>query len=142
LCGKEFEAQVASAAKGRHKHCSIECGYQARAGRGRKADPKFFWDKVRKTKFCWIWQGGRTGSNYGELHRNNRPILAHRYSYELHYGPITNGLWVLHHCDNPPCVNPSHLFLGTPKDNTQDMINKGRAAFMRKHHKPTTRTKP
>ena len=89
-----------------------------------------FWANVQKTTDCWLWtgcSGGRLG--YGVLSypgRSKGGTPAHRYSWELHVGPIPEGLCVLHHCDNPPCVRPGHLFLGTKADNTADMMLKGR----------------
>lgn len=94
---------------------------------------KRFWDKVEKNtqSGCWEWTAYRNNKGYGCLmwkHPNggysNR--LSHRISWELIHGKIEDGLCVLHKCDNPRCVNPEHLFLGTKKDNTQDMISKGR----------------
>lgn len=78
---------------------------------------------------CWEWVGGRSKSGYGACNRNvggHRESLIHRWSWYIHNGPIPDGMWVLHHCDNPPCCNPDHLFLGTQLDNLKDMINKGR----------------
>lgn len=89
-----------------------------------------FWANVEKTDTCWLWRGTRSPKGYGDLMiKSNgkwQPRRAHRISWELHYGPIPTGMFCCHHCDTPGCVNPEHLFLGTPKDNTSDMIQKGR----------------
>lgn len=78
---------------------------------------------------CWIWTG--SASTYGKLgitvNGKVKHVGAHRLSWELHYGPIPKGLHVCHKCDIPLCVNPHHLFLGTPLDNIHDMIQKGRS---------------
>jgi hypothetical protein len=83
---------------------------------------------------CWEWQGGRKGrGEYGtvEIYLNGKRVrvFAHRVAWGLTHGPIAEGLCVLHHCDNPPCVRPDHLFLGTPQDNADDMVAKGREAY-------------
>jgi hypothetical protein len=76
---------------------------------------------------CWIWCGGtRVKSGYGGIKVNGKTISTHRYSYQLHYGAIPAGLFVCHKCDNPKCINPDHLFLGTNSDNMKDAYNKGR----------------
>lgn len=74
----------------------------------------------------WIWIGARIQTGYGHISRDGRPMEAHRASWSLENGPIPNGLSVLHRCDNPPCVNPRHLFLGSILDNNRDTIQKGR----------------
>ena len=88
-----------------------------------------FSKKVIKTENCWIWTGGKGKNQYGliqEAGKASKKLLAHRVSYEIHNGKIPDGLVVMHSCDNPSCVNPEHLSLGTHKENTADMIAKGR----------------
>lgn len=75
---------------------------------------------------CWEWTAGGNQMGYGQLRMNGKPILAHRLSYELYYGVKPGKLFVCHHCDNPPCCNPKHLFLGTCQDNVDDMMRKDR----------------
>lgn len=75
---------------------------------------------------CWLWIGCRTRAGYGLIGHGGRLIYTHRVAWALTIGPIPDGLWVLHKCDNPPCVNPAHLFLGTNRDNMIDMARKGR----------------
>ena len=77
---------------------------------------------------CWNWSGYVDRDGYGKLTLNNHPEMAHRVSWEAHFGPIQSGMFVCHRCDNPRCVNPAHLFVGTAKDNNDDMCSKGRAA--------------
>jgi len=79
---------------------------------------------------CWEWTATLDQSGYGLLGYEGSMKGAHRFSYKIYKGEIPKGLYVLHKCDNPPCVNPEHLFLGTQKDNMDDMYNKGRAKRM------------
>lgn len=76
---------------------------------------------------CIEWQGSKDNDGYGLVTKGVKGVpRAHRYAWEQKNGPIQNGLWVLHKCDNPSCVSIDHLYLGTAKDNTQDCIRKGR----------------
>ena len=85
-----------------------------------------FWFRVDKRQDCWLWLGSVNNYGYGTLGHNKKVILAHRYAWEITNGAIPDGLLVCHSCDNPPCVNPDHLFLGTHTDNLNDCISKGR----------------
>jgi len=88
---------------------------------------KVIYDPVTE---CWTWIGSKYRFGYGHFRRkiNDKWVMykAHRYAYEFYNGAIPNGALVCHHCDNPGCVNPKHLFSGTYKDNVDDMFNKGR----------------
>lgn len=90
---------------------------------------------------CWVFTGFKLPNGYGRIGQSKdgerKVLLAHRASWESHHGPIPGGMMVLHKCDNPPCVNPSHLFLGTGSDNMQDMLAKGRDRHV--SELPTTR---
>lgn len=92
-----------------------------------------FWNKVdrRGRDDCWEWLGAKLPRGYGiigvgDSRAGSATTGAHRFSYELHYGPIPDGYYVMHSCDNPSCVNPHHLSVGTPADNNHDTVRKGR----------------
>ena len=89
-----------------------------------------FYLKINDLNSCWIWSGPKIKTGYGVIgyreNGNRQRIYAHRLSWILSHGEIVPGIQVLHHCDNPPCCNPEHLFLGTQADNMHDMKLKGR----------------
>lgn len=85
-----------------------------------------FMGKVHKTETCWLWKGCKNVGGYGLFRFPENTPGAHRVSYELFKGPIPEGLYVLHSCDIRHCVNPAHLRIGTLKENTQDMFDRGR----------------
>ena len=90
-----------------------------------------FWGKVQKTKNpndCWNWLGYIFPNGYGGIKVNYKTQYAHRVAYEITFGEISSGLLVRHECDNPSCVNPNHLIVGTTQDNIKDKVKKGRQA--------------
>lgn len=92
-----------------------------------------FWTFVDKSGDCWNWTALKNDQGYGKFVIRNKQIFAHRFSYQLANGVIPEGLFVCHHCDNPSCVRPSHLFVGTIQDNTADCVAKGRNSKGEKH---------
>lgn len=84
--------------------------------------------KVDESAGCWLWTGSKDKDGYGKIYANSKHSRGHRVSYELHVGPVPEGVCVLHRCDTPSCVNPDCLFLGTIDDNNKDKAAKGRAA--------------
>lgn len=98
-----------------------------------------FWDKIDKSGDCWLWQGATNG-RYGHLSgEQGKTVYAHRVAFELSGEEIPAGLLVLHSCDNTLCVRREHLFLGTHKDNSQDMVTKGRCGLRGKACGPKTK---
>jgi hypothetical protein len=95
--------------------------------------------KVGKQNECWPWEGSVRTNGYGQLQHKGVHSTAHRFSYILHYGKIPYGLLVCHHCDNPICVNPSHLYLGTYKNNADDIVKRNRRDFKTKQYSAITK---
>lgn len=141
-CGVEFLRNIAYVNRGRKRGWGTFCSLS----HSKLANPSFndetlrplterLWLKVRKGDGCWTFTGARNGYGYGVLietvdgQRHER--LAHRVAWSEANGPIPAGMVICHHCDNPPCVRPDHLFLGTHADNMADMIAKGRAGWQK-----------
>lgn len=93
-----------------------------------------FWAKVRKTDGCWEWTAAKFHFGHGEFRLNGKQVRASRVSYEMHTGPIPNGLNVNHHCDNPSCVRPEHLYVGTQGENMRDRDSRGHAVNILARH--------
>lgn len=92
----------------------------------KKNTPEGFWARVLKTDNCWLWLGAKQARGYGFVKYHGRQHGAHRIAWQLINGPIPDGMSVCHHCDNPQCVRPEHLFIGTTSDNMIDCSRKGR----------------
>ena len=129
-------------------HPAIDCvicshRFKKRGPSNACSDACVFWTHVEKKGLdeCWMWTSTTTKAGYGKCRVDGRTWLAHRYSYVLHKGELLGKLQVMHSCDVPGCVNPNHLSLGTAKDNSQDMVKKGRASKRWLGHKHTESAK-
>lgn len=91
---------------------------------------------IKKNTGCWEWSGAKTYNGYGRVKFKNVAWMAHRLSYTLNVGEIPEGLIVMHSCDNPSCINPEHLTVGTQKDNMEDCKAKGRLGPRGYQHNP------
>jgi len=125
-CGKLFRIAPCRILRGEGKFCSVPC-YTIYVSRPKKVSERF-WSHVETEPACWLWSGAKDKNGYGKFwSQTTGHIRAHRMSWILEYGDIPKPLFVLHRCDNPACVRPSHLWLGTNRDNMEDMAIKGRS---------------
>lgn len=129
-CGCEFirKYNISARRAARPQLCSPECLSLFISSRKSEVSDRF-WKLVKKSgqNECWPFVGHTREWGYGWFNGPTGPTNAHRVAYMLSKGPIPPGLFVCHSCDNPPCCNPSHLWVGTVGDNTRDMIKKGRS---------------
>jgi hypothetical protein len=110
---------------------------------GKKKQPleyykKRFFSLLKQEDECLIFIGSRNYKGYGRMHNRNEQFM-HRFSWFIHNGPIPKGMHVLHHCDNPPCCNPKHLWIGTNKDNSDDKFRKNRFRIVSGENHPSSK---
>lgn len=109
--------------------------YWGRSGRKRMSLEEKFWEKVDKKgeDECWNWKGALNKDRYGQFNYKGKPKLSHIVSYILVHGNVPKGLFILHKCNNPSCVNPKHLYIGTQADNMKQMVKDGRSLYGEKN---------
>jgi len=129
-CGEYLE--VSTSQLGRQKHCNYS--YRLPDEQYHQKLRKCFNNKYTEKNGCWEWNKFIHKHGYGVTGYRNRSMLAHRLSWLLFKEPIPDGIDVCHHCDNPKCVNPDHLFLGTAQDNVRDCFNKKRKSHKGEKH--------
>lgn len=117
-CGEEFKCAPYVAKKRKGCGCWQKMNLHERV--------RFHVDASAGPDACWPWTAGKANGGYGAIRYNGSIYRAHRIAWTIANGAIPQGMLVLHKCDNPPCCNPAHLFIGTHKDNSQDMARKGR----------------
>lgn len=144
-CNKNFNRPPCRVAESKKHFCSVRC-LSEYSDRPEVIEARFwkYVDKSGGPDACWLWTGARSEQNYGvfsigtsvEDHRN---MVASRYAYEIKYGPMKDGLFACHKCDNPPCCNPAHIFAGTADDNHKDMFAKKRNVVLRGDDAPNAK---
>lgn len=120
ICGEPFTTRKDNKAR----MCSRKC-YGKYLSTRMTVEERFM-SKVQKTEQCWLWIGKKAKGGYGSFSANGKSYIAHRFYYSLINGHIPDDIKACHKCDNPPCVNPDHIFLGTQSENLQDAVQKGR----------------